>query len=197
MSEVGKHKAIVIGASAGGLSALTALFGDLPANFPLPIMVVQHRYRDQLNLLEEILQNKCKIRIRQVEEKEKILPGTVYIAPPDYHLLVEEDFTFSLSSDPLVSFSRPSIDVLFESAAIAFKRSLVGIVLTGANKDGAAGLLAIKKQGGLTVAQSPAEAEYPYMPQAAVDKGGAMLVLSLEEIKARILNSYSFSNETN
>ena len=189
MAEGGKYKAIVIGASAGGLSALTTLFGSLPADFPLPIMVVQHRYRDQLNLLEEILQNKCKIRIRQVEEKEKIEPGTVYIAPPDYHLLVEEDFTFSLSSDPLVSFSRPSIDVLFESAAIAYKRSLVGVVLTGANKDGAAGLLAIKKQGGLTIAQSPEEAEYPYMPQAAIDKGGAALVLTLMEIQTRIRNS--------
>ena len=183
-----KYEAIVIGSSAGGLSALTALLAALPVNYPLPIMIVQHRYRDQMNLLEEILQNKCKIQIRQVEEKEKIEPGIVYIAPPDYHLLVEGDLTFSLSSDPPVSFSRPSIDVLFESAAETYKRALIGIVLTGANKDGAAGLLAIKKNGGLTIAQSPAEAEYPYMPQAAIDKGGAAQVLTLTEIHACILN---------
>ena len=191
-----KYEAIVIGASAGGLSALTTLFETLPVNYPLPIMVVQHRYRDQLNLLEEILQSKCKIRVRQADEKEKIEPGTVYIAPPDYHLLIEKDRTFSLSSDPPVSFSRPSIDVLFESAAATYKKALMGIVLTGANKDGAAGLLAIKKNGGLTIAQSPAEAEYPYMPQAAIDRGGATSVLTLEEIHTRILNSYFSGDET-
>ncbi len=188
MAAHGKYEAIVIGASAGGLSALTTILGALPASFSLPVIIVQHRYRDQMNLLEEILQNKCKIQIRQVEEKEKVEAGIVYIAPPDYHLLIESDNTFSLSSDPQVSFSRPSIDVLFESAAATYRKSLIGIVLTGANKDGAAGLLAIKKAGGLTIAQSPEEAEYPYMPQAAIDKGAATLVLTLKEIQTRILN---------
>jgi two-component system chemotaxis response regulator CheB len=182
-----KFKAIVIGSSAGGLSALSMLLEKLPPDHPLPIIIVQHRAKDQKNLLEEVLQPKCKIKIKQADEKEKIEKGIVYIAPPDYHLLIENDFTFSLSCDPLVLYSRPSIDVLFESAAIAYRDTLIGIILTGANNDGASGLQAIKKHGGLTIAQSPAEARFPQMPGAAIDKGGAMLILTLNEIQKKIL----------
>ncbi|MDB5155223.1 MAG: cheB [Mucilaginibacter sp.] len=182
-----RFKAIVIGTSAGGLSALSMLLEKLPADHPLPIIIVQHRTKDQKNLLEEVLQPKCKIKIKQADEKEKIEKGIVYIAPPDYHLLIENDFTFSLSYDPLVLYSRPSIDVLFESAAIAYRDTLIGIILTGANNDGASGLQAIKKYGGLTIAQSPAEAQFPRMPGAAIDKGGAMLILTLKEIQKKIL----------
>jgi two-component system chemotaxis response regulator CheB len=182
-----KFKAIVIGTSAGGLSALSILLEKLPADYPLPLVIVQHRTKDQKSLMEEILQAKCKIKIKQADEKEKIKKGMVYIAPPDYHLLIETDFTFSLSSDALVSYSRPSIDVLFESAAISYGNTLIGIILTGANTDGAAGLQTIKKHGGLTIAQSPKEAEFPHMPGAAIDQGAAMLVMSLKEIQKNIL----------
>jgi two-component system chemotaxis response regulator CheB len=183
-----KFKAIVIGTSAGGLSALSVLLEKLPPDYPLPIIVVQHRAKDQKDLLEEVLQLKCKIRIKQADEKEKIEKSIVYIAPPDYHLLIENDLTFSLSSDELVSYSRPSIDVLFESAAISYREALIGIILTGANNDGASGLQTIKKYGGLTMAQLPAEAQFPQMPGAAIDKGGAMLILTLKEIQKNMLD---------
>jgi two-component system chemotaxis response regulator CheB len=186
-----KFKAIVIGTSAGGLSALSTLLEKLPPDYNLPIIVVQHRSKDQKNLLEEVLQLKCKIKIKQADEKEKIKKGIVYIAPPDYHLLIENDLTFSLSCDELVSYSRPSIDVLFESAAVAYREALIGIILTGASNDGASGLQTIKKYGGLTVAQSPAEARFPHMPGAAIDKGGAMLILTLNEIQEKILDHCS------
>lgn len=178
-----KYQAIAIGVSAGGLHALIFLFEQLPADYPIPIMVVQHRAKDRQELLEEVLQNKCKIAIKQADEKEKIKGGVVYIAPPGYHLLVEQDRTFSLSSDEHVSFSKPSIDVLFESAAEAFKQYLVGVILTGANDDGAAGIKIIKKYGGLTIAQQPLEAQYPFMPQAAINKGGVGYVWTLGEIQ--------------
>jgi two-component system chemotaxis response regulator CheB len=175
-------KVIVIGTSAGGLAALSTLLEKISSDYFRPVIVVQHRYRDQNNLLEDVLQAKCKIKIKQADEKEKIEKGIVYIAPPDYHLLIEKDLTFSLSSDDLVSYSRPSIDVLFESAALALGRSLIGILLTGANSDGANGMQKIRAYGGLTIAQSPAEAAFPYMPQAAIDNKSAMLVLTLAEI---------------
>ena len=192
-----KHKAIVIGTSAGGLYALSSLLEALPPDYPLPVIVVQHRYKDQKELLEQILQSKCAIKIKQADEKEKIEKGVVYIAPPDYHLLIESDLTFSLSSDVLVSYSRPSIDVLFESAALAFGSQLIGVLLTGANRDGTDGLFTIKNSGGLTIAQSPAEAQFPYMPQSAIDKGGARFILTLAEIKKRFLDIIRLKDETN
>ncbi|MBI1769730.1 MAG: chemotaxis protein CheB [Bacteroidetes bacterium] len=166
-----KYQAIAIGASAGGLYALSSLFEQLPAEYPLPVMVIQHRAKDQKELLEEVLQNKCKMIIKQADEKEKIKRGIIYIAPPGYHLLVEQDQTLSLSSDELESFSRPSINVLFETAAEVYREKLIGVILTGANSDGASGVVAIRKNGGLTIAQDPQEAQYPQMPQAAIDNG--------------------------
>ena len=178
-----KFQAIVIGASAGGLYALITLFEQLPADYSIPVMVVQHRSKDQKDLLEQVLQHKCKITIKQADEKEDIKSGFVYIAPPGYHLLVEQDQTFSLSSDEHVSFSKPSVDVLFESASEVYGKKLVGIVLTGANNDGAAGIATIKKYGGLTIAQFPSEAQYPFMPQAAIDRGGVNCIWTLKEIQ--------------
>jgi two-component system chemotaxis response regulator CheB len=185
-----KFKAIVIGASAGGLSALSTLFETLPPDYPLHIVVVQHRVKDHKSLLEDVLQPKCKIKIKQANEKEKIENGVIYLAPPDYHLLIENDLTFSLSCDQVVSYSRPSIDVLFESAAMAYKDKLIGIILTGANNDGAAGLQTINKYGGLTIAQSPEEASFPRMPNAAIENGSAMLTLTLKEIRKKIMDYY-------
>jgi len=177
-----KYKAIVAGVSAGGLSALSGILKGLPSDYPVPIIVVQHRAKDQKDLLEEVLQGKCEIRIKQADEKEKIETGFVYTAPPDYHLLIENDKTFSLSSDEPVHFSRPSIDVLFETAATVFGDTLIGIILTGANNDGAAGIVAIKKNGGLTIAQDPAEAQFPFMPEAAIQTKAVQHVLTLSEI---------------
>src|SRR5687768_11295250 len=117
----GKYDAVVVGTSAGGLNALTTILGKLPRQYKIPIIVVQHRSKDSLELFEDVLQQKCRMRIKQADEKEAINPGMIHVAPPDYHLLVEIDKTFSLSADPPVQFSRPSIDVLFESAALAFR----------------------------------------------------------------------------
>lgn len=186
-----KYKAIVIGTSAGGLHALSALIEKLPGNYPLPIVVVQHRSKELRELLEEVLQSKCVIRIKQADEKEKLESGYVYIAPPDYHVLVEKNNTLSLSSDPPVRHSRPSIDVLFETAAIVFKNSLIGIILTGASNDGTAGMQAIKKHGGLTIAQDPAEAQFAYMPKSAIETKAIDKILSLSEIQ-KFLSQISY-----
>jgi len=182
-----KYKTIVIGTSAGGLFALSVILEKLPSGYPVPLVVVQHRSKDQKGVLEEVLQIKCKISIKQADEKEKIEGGFVYIAPPDYHLLVETDKTFSLSSDEHVHFSRPSIDVLFETAAMVFKETLIGIILTGANDDGAAGIVAVKKYGGLTIAQNPGEAQFAFMPEASIETKAVQYIWPLAEIKNFLL----------
>lgn len=187
MKGIKRYKAIVIGTSAGGLHVLTSILQKLPADYPIPILVVQHRVKDQKSLLEEVLQSKTSIKIKQADEKEAIHGGCVYIAPPDYHLLVESDMTLSLSSDELVRYSRPAIDVLFESAAVVFREALVGIVLTGASNDGTAGIEAIANSGGLTIAQDPDEAEYPYMPKAAVNSKRVTHIWRLSKIENFLL----------
>lgn len=189
MSTATTYQAIVIGTSAGGLHALSIILPVFPENYPSVVIIVQHRSKDQRFLLEELLQEKCLMKVKQADEKEKIIPGHVYIAPPDYHLLVESDRTFSLSSDAPVNFSRPSIDVLFESAATVYGSRLIGVLLTGANSDGSNGLETIKKCGGLTIAQLPLDAAFPSMPQSAIDKGAAQLVLPLHEIGQYLLTT--------
>jgi two-component system chemotaxis response regulator CheB len=128
--------------------------------------------------------------VKQAEEKIRIETGNVYIAPPDYHLLVERDRTFSLTSDALVNYSRPSIDVLFESAAEAFGSALIGIILSGANRDGATGMNTIRRRGGLTIAQDPREAEYPFMPEASIQTGAVGQVMRLDDIKHFLINLF-------
>lgn len=181
------YGAIVVGTSAGGLHALTAILQELPPDYPIPIIVVQHRSKDQRDLFEEVLQSKCKIKIKQADEKEKIISGYVYTAPPNYHLLVESDMTFSLSSDEPVLYSRPSINVLFESAAEVYRDQLAGIILTGANNDGAAGISMIKKYDGLTIAQSPEEAQFPLMPAASIGTKKIQHIWKLVEIQNFLL----------
>lgn len=181
-------EAVVIGTSAGGLYALTSILEHLPSDYRLPVIIVQHRSKDEKTLLEEVLSQKCAIKIKQADEKEKIKGGTVYFAPPDYHLLIEQDHTFSLTSDNRVNYSRPSIDVLFESAAFVYHKKLVGILLTGANQDGAAGIRRIRKNGGITIAQDPAEALFPIMPQAAISTGCVQHTLTLNGIKSFLIN---------
>jgi two-component system chemotaxis response regulator CheB len=178
-----QYEAVVIGVSAGGLMALSGILKGLPGDYPLPLIVIQHRSKDERTLLEEILQTKCAISIKQADEKERIEGGKVYFAPPDYHLLVERDHSFSLTCDEPVNFSRPSIDLLFETASEVYKDKLVGVILTGANHDGAAGIRAVKERGGLTIAQDPATSLFPDMPQAAIDTGSVQQILTAPAIK--------------
>jgi len=177
-----KYRAVVIGASAGGLMALKKLLPALPVDFPCPVLIVQHISPMSDNYMSRMLDAASNIRVKEADEKEKLAAGVVYIAPPDYHLLVEADETLSLSADDKVNYSRPSIDVLFETAADTFGSQLVGIVLTGANADGAEGLLAIKKAGGYTLVQDPDDAESPAMPLAAIQLVKPHSILSLREV---------------
>ena len=176
-----------MGTSAGGLYALSFLLEKLPVEFSLPVIIVQHRMNDKQELLEEILQMKCSLPVKQADEKETIVSGVVYLAPPGYHLLIETDRTFSLSVDRPVSYSRPSIDVLFETAAYAYREGLIGIILTGSNRDGAEGISTVSKCGGLTIAQDPEEAQYPSMPAAAIATRSVRRIFTLEEISNFLL----------
>jgi two-component system chemotaxis response regulator CheB len=163
----GGYEIVVVGTSWGGLAALRALAGPLPRDFGLAVAVVQHRHKDSDRLLATLLQERTALTVCEIEDKQPILPGFLFIAPPDYHLLVERGH-FSLSTDEPVRYSRPSIDVAFTTAADSYGARAVGIVLTGANADGAAGLTAIAGHGGLAIVQSPATAESPTMPRAAL-----------------------------
>jgi two-component system chemotaxis response regulator CheB len=173
---------VVIGASAGGVEALAVLLPALPATFRPSLFIVQHLPRERPSLLAEIFARRCARPVREAEDKEPIEPGTVYFAPPDYHMLLEKNRQIALSADEPVHFSRPSIDVLFESAAEVYGERLLGIILTGANEDGAAGLHAIHKAGGVTVVQQPDSAKVPLMIVSALQRGPADYVLSLPEI---------------
>ena len=175
-------EAVVIGVSAGGLKALSSILPDLPADYPVPILVVIHLPPSGKSLVAELFANKCAMKVVEADDKEPIEPGTVYFAPPDYHLLVERDHTLSLSSEEPVLFSRPSIDVLFESAADAYGPGLIGVVLTGANNDGAQGLQAVVAAGGVALVQSPEHAFASAMPEAALESVPEARSLALEEI---------------
>jgi two-component system chemotaxis response regulator CheB len=175
-------EAIVVGASAGALEALTELLAPLPASFRLPILVVVHLSPDRKSILAELLDAKCQLEVREADDKEPIEPGTIYLAPPDYHLLVEPDKRLSLSSEEPVHYSRPSIDVLFETAAEAFGPRMIGVILTGANDDGARGLKGIRDAGGITIVQRPELAHVATMPQAALTACPEARALSLDEI---------------
>ena len=175
-------EAVVIGASAGALDVLSNLLPGLPADYRLPILIVVHLPPDKTSLFAQLLRARCAIRVREAEDKEPIEPGVAYFAPPDYHLLVEQDKRLSLSDDEPVLFSRPSIDVLFESAADAYADGLIGVVLTGANSDGANGLKAVVEAGGVAVVQSPGSAYAVAMPEAAIATCPDARVLPVNEI---------------
>jgi two-component system, chemotaxis family, protein-glutamate methylesterase/glutaminase len=174
--------AVVIGASAGGVEALSVLLPALPPNAKAAFFIVLHLPRDRPSMLAEIFARKCSLPVREAEDKESVTPGTVYFAPSNYHLLLDEGPQMALSADDLVHHSRPSIDVLFESAAHVYKDRLLGIILTGANEDGAAGLAAVHDGGGTTVVQTPQSARSPQMVMSALKLRPADLVLSLEDI---------------
>jgi two-component system, chemotaxis family, protein-glutamate methylesterase/glutaminase len=176
---------VVIGTSLGGLAALRVILEGLNPEFEVPIAIVQHRHRDSNARLPEFLQQTTSFKIREVEDKDAIQPGQIYLAPADYHLLVEADH-FSLSTDEPVCYARPSIDVLFESAADHYRDRLVGVILTGANQDGAVGAVAIQAKGGYLIAQTPATAESPVMPLAAIKRAQIDAVLPLNGIAQQL-----------
>lgn len=175
-------EAIVVGGSAGALDALSAILPVLPHGFRIPIALVLHLPPSKPNYTPGLLRDKCVLDVREADDKEPILPGAIYLAPPDYHLFIEKQRCFSLSVDEPVHFSRPAIDVLFESAADAFGSALVGILLSGANEDGARGLARIKNAGGTAIVQTPATASSPNMPDAGIRLAGGDYVLSPGEI---------------
>jgi two-component system chemotaxis response regulator CheB len=177
-----KYEAIVIGVSSGGMNAMKVIFSRLPKNFKTPVIIVQHIGKQSNNKWIELINITSNIFIKEADEKEKITRGIAYIAPPDYHLLIEKTKTFSLSVDERVNFARPSIDVFFESAAEAYKRKLIGVILTGSSSDGTKGLKRIKECGGVTIVQDPATAESEYMPASAIEAMQVDYVLPLEEI---------------
>ncbi|MBA3765965.1 MAG: chemotaxis protein CheB [Acidobacteria bacterium] len=172
---------IVIGASYGGLSALQILLPELAPDFPLPLVVVQHRRKEADDGLCEYLRRRSPLPLIEPNDKEKVEPGRVYLAPRDYHLLLEKSI-FALSTESPVGFARPSIDVLFESAADIYRERVIGVILTGANRDGARGLAKIKAFGGLTVVQDPQSAESRSMPEAAIAATTVDRILPLAEI---------------
>ena len=173
-------KLVVVGASTGGLKALQTLLSSLPAEFPLPIAIVQHRGADSESL-SGFLRESSKLRVKEPEDKEPIESGTVYLAPRDYHLLIENG-SFALSTESPVAYARPSIDVLFESAADEYEDRSIGVILTGANRDGARGLRKIKNHGGLTIVESPDSAKCREMPDSAIALSPVDWILPLEEI---------------
>jgi two-component system chemotaxis response regulator CheB len=173
---------IAIAASAGGLSALEAILGQLPADFPAAVVVVQHLDPRHRSLMSEILSRRTPLAVKQAEEGEPLQPATVYIAPPNYHVLVNPDRTVSLTQSELVHFVRPSADLLFESVAGSYKDRSIAVVLTGTGSDGSMGVQAIKNRGGTVIAQDEATSEFFGMPQAAINTGSVDFVLGLDEI---------------
>ncbi|WNW10474.1 chemotaxis protein CheB [Pseudomonas sp. DTU_2021_1001937_2_SI_NGA_ILE_001] len=176
-------EAIVLGASAGGVEALLTVTQGIRRGFRLPLIVVLHLPDQHCSQLAQIFQNRLPIEVREARDKESLTPGTLYFAPAGYHLSVEDDRSLSLSQEEKVFFSRPSIDILFESAADAYGPHLVGVLLTGANADGARGLARIKAFGGLTVIQNPELAVASAMPEAGLSLHTPDYLLSLTEIR--------------
>ncbi len=178
---------IVIGTSWGGLQAIEILLSGLPKDFPLAIAIAQHRQRNAGDLLCDLLQRHSVLPVLEVEDKVAIAPGYVYLAPADYHLLVEPG-NFALSIEAPVLYSRPSIDLLFESAADAYTDRAIGVILTGANKDGSQGLATLKRRGGLAIVQEPSEAESSSMPTAAIAATQVDYILPLTKISSCLIN---------
>jgi two-component system chemotaxis response regulator CheB len=176
-----KYELLIIGGSAGGLEVLLEVLPQLRTDLDYAVVLVMHR-RGGDSLLTGLLSDKTKLAVKEAEEKEAIRPGVIYIAPADYHLLIENDKTFSLDYSEKIHYSRPAIDASFETAAEAYGPLLAGVLLSGANADGAEGLLQIKQAGGLTIVQDPDEASVSYMPQQAIEKGAADKILTTSQI---------------
>jgi len=182
-----QFEAVVIGASAGGVNALMQVLPALPRGYRLPIVVVLHVRSGRQNQLVDVFQQRVQLPVREAGDKEDVIPGTLYFAPAGYHLLLENERSFSLSCDAPLHFARPAIDITMESAADVYGASLAGMLLTGANDDGAQGMAAIGRAGGLTVVQDPEEANVGVMPLEAIRVRPPDLVLPLEQIKQLLL----------
>jgi len=180
------YSVVAIGTSWGGLAALTKLLGDLPADFRIPVVVVQHRGKDTERLLVQLLQDATALEVCEIEDKDPLTPGRVHVAPANYHVLIENGYA-SLTIEEPVRFSRPSIDVMFASVADTYQSAAIGVVLTGANEDGARGLAHIVKRGGHALVQDPKTAEIPIMPQAAIRTAPTAEVLPLHALAPRLI----------
>lgn len=180
--------AVVIGASWGGLGAITAVLAKLPWNLGVPVVFCQHQYPHALSTLPQVLRGRTRLKVMEVEDKMPVERGVLYVCPPNYHTLIERDGTFALNIDAQVMYSRPSIDVLFESAAEAWGERLAAVVLTGANEDGAAGLLHVARCGGMPIIQDPSTAEAPVMPEAALRAVPWAHVMTLGEVGDLLAN---------
>ncbi|HEX9130317.1 MAG TPA: chemotaxis protein CheB [Gemmatimonadaceae bacterium] len=180
------YSIVAMGTSWGGLSAMSKLLGSLPEEFSLPIVLVQHRSKDSDRLLVQLLQDATGLKVCEIEDKDVLRAGTVHVAPADYHVLVESGY-LSLTLEEPVRFSRPSIDVMFTSAADAYGPATIGVILTGANEDGATGLAAIVKRGGYALVQDPKTAEIRIMPEAALKATPTAEVLSLDDLASRLI----------
>ena len=183
-----QYKAIVMGVSSGGLTALKNLLPLLPKDFSIPIMIVQHLGVYSESYWIKMLDSISNLHVKEADEKETLQKGCVYIAPPNYHLLVESDNTLSLSTEQKVNFARPSIDVLFDSAAEVYRDKLIGIILTGSNNDGTAGMKKIKENSGLTIVQDPKTAESPFMPLSVINTIKPDYILSLKKTAALLID---------
>ncbi|MCC9135107.1 chemotaxis protein CheB [Pontibacter silvestris] len=179
---------IVIGGSWGGIQASLSILKGLPANYKIPIVLVLHRLRSMEGELQHIYEKKLALKVEEIEEKEEIKACHVYLAPANYHVLIEKDRTFSLDVSELENYSRPSIDVTFTSAVEVFDENMIGILLSGANKDGSSGLQAIRNAGGITIIQDPEEAEVSTMPLSALELVPDCKIMKLERIQ-EFLNS--------
>ncbi|WP_263143967.1 chemotaxis protein CheB [Pseudomonas sp. RIT-PI-AD] len=184
MTPTRRIDALVVGASAGGVQALLELFACLPADYGVPVVAVLHLPEERHSRLAEVFQTRMALRVKEAEDKEPLAAGTLYFAAPGYHLSIEQDRSFSFSREEPRHYSRPSIDILFESAADVYTVNLAGLLLTGANDDGAAGLAMIKRRGGLTLVQDPVDAQVPTMPQAALALHRPDFILPLREMPA-------------
>jgi two-component system chemotaxis response regulator CheB len=173
---------IVIGGSAGSIPVVMQIVSLLPASFCIPIVIVLHQRKGPHHFIVEILQNVTHLTVKQAEEKDKIEKGHIYICPPDYHLLVEGDRTFSLDASERVEYSRPSINISFESMAFVYGKKLLGILLSGANADGAAGLYTIEAHEGIVVVQQPSSSEVSYMPEKGIEKCRSALILTPDQM---------------
>ncbi len=188
-------RAVVMGVSAGGFQALHMILPMFPKIFSVPVIIVQHRPAGEDYYFINSLNSKSLLTVKEAEGIEKILPQTIYIAPGGYHLLIEKDHTFSLSVDEPVCYARPSIDVLFETAAQVYGSHLVGIILTGANSDGSEGIRAIKQKGGLTIAQDPKTAQVNIMPLSAIETHCVDFILPLNDIPSFLTNLVEDAHE--
>ena len=181
-----KYKIVAIGGSAGSLNVILKIISALPDNTNAAFVIITHRKTSNDSLMEDLVASRTVMPTKEVEDKDPILPNTIYLAPPDYHLLIENESEFSLDSSEKIHFSRPSIDVTFESVAEVFGASCIGVLLSGANADGSDGLSSIKKRGGLSIVQNPLSAESGFMPQYAIKQNAVNKIVDADDLPSLI-----------